>query len=90
MPKMGVFAKTFMSSIWWRRTEILDGLTGFAMKFSFITTFHGDQAVLIPTITILAGRCECAKCDGDVRAYLIGLDFWTWLCGFQIEFGDKA
>lgn len=48
---------------------------------------HFDSWMLIPTISITAGRCEC--CD-QIGAWLITLD-WLWAsAGVQVEFGVRT
>ena len=45
---------------------------------------HEDHIVIIPTLSLMAGRCDCC---GDVGAYMVFITFLVWDFGLVIEFG---
>jgi len=52
--------------------------------FSFFSDERIGHVVLIPTICILRGRCEC--CD-EPGGWMVSLDWMMWSWGITFDFG---
>lgn len=59
--------------------------TGHKMKPYF--EYHPQHAVLIPTISLVTGECECC---GETGGLLIALDFGFWSMGCLFPGGGRG
>lgn len=46
--------------------------------------YHPHHAVLIPTVSLVSGECECC---GESGGLLIAIDFGFWSLGFTFSQG---